>query len=140
PKYSIAIFLFSAEEIGLLGSKYYTENPLFPLENIKFLLNLDLSGTGDDGITVVNGEIHRDKFDLLTDLNIKSAYLKDIKIRGEACNSDHCHFHKKGVKSFFFYTMGGISQYHNIYDKEETLPLTEYEDLFSLIRDFYSSF
>ena len=52
--YTIAFISFTGEEAGLIGSKYFTEHPLFPLDKIRFLLNLDLEGTGDEGITVVN--------------------------------------------------------------------------------------
>jgi aminopeptidase YwaD len=65
--------------------------------------------------------------------------LKQIKIRGEACNSDHCLFHQKGVPCFFIYTLGGIQAYHDIYDRAETLPLTEYEDYFKLLVSFIKS-
>jgi Zn-dependent M28 family amino/carboxypeptidase len=49
-KYSIAFLFFSGEELGLLGAKYYANNPLFPLSKIKFLVNLDMVGSGDKGI------------------------------------------------------------------------------------------
>ena len=130
---------FAAEEIGLIGSKYFTDHPLFPLKKIKFLLNFDLAGTGDDGIQVVNGKNYQQKFDLLTKLNDQDKLLKQIKIRGEACNSDHCMFHNKGVPCFFIYTLGGIQAYHDIYDRAETLPLTEYQDYFTLLVRFISN-
>lgn len=40
PNYSIAFIAFAAEEAGLLGSFHYVNNPLFPLSNIRFLINL----------------------------------------------------------------------------------------------------
>ncbi|MBN4065979.1 M28 family peptidase, partial [Candidatus Amoebophilus asiaticus] len=55
-KYSMVFIAFSGEELGLSGSRYFTEKPLFPLSNIKFLINLDLLGTGEEGICVVNGK------------------------------------------------------------------------------------
>lgn len=136
PKCSVAFIAFCGEEVGLLGSKYYTENPLFPLKNIKFLLNMDLMGTGDDGITVVNGTIFKKEFDKLKEINAANDFIKDVRIRGKAPNSDHYFFSEKGVKAFFTYTLGGIKAYHDIYDKPETLPLTEFEDLFKLIIKF----
>jgi len=136
PEYSLVFICFGAEEIGLVGSKYYTENPLLPLEDIEFLINLDILGTGDDGIQVVNGKKHQKEFENLVQLNRDKNLLKQIKIRGEACNSDHCFFSEKGVPSFFMYTLGGVAHYHNIYDKSETLPLTEFDDLFILLKDF----
>ncbi len=140
PKYSIVCIAFGSEEIGLEGSRFYTEHPIVPLENIQFLLNLDILGTGIDGIKVVNGKVHRKAFDKLVSLNTKKNYLKDVKIRGKACNSDHCFFSEKGVPSFFIYTLGGIAHYHNIYDKSETLPLTEFDDLFCLLKTFIKTF
>ncbi len=41
PYYSIAYMLFSGEEAGLLGSTFYVNNPLFPLDQIKLVINLD---------------------------------------------------------------------------------------------------
>ncbi|GAB5526698.1 MAG: hypothetical protein Roseis2KO_45700 [Roseivirga sp.] len=136
PEYSTVFMAFGAEELGLLGAKHFVENPLFPLESIKFLINFDISGTGDDGIQVVNGKIYRDKFDKLVQLNEEQKLLAQVKIRGEACNSDHCMFHQKGVPGFYIYTLGGIQAYHDVYDRSETLPLTEFEDYFTLISEF----
>lgn len=139
PKYSIAFIAFAGEEVGLLGSKYYTENPLFPLEKTAFLLNTDIMGTGEDGITVVNGSVFKNEFDLLVAINEKKQLVKEIKIRGKAANSDHYHFSEKGVKAFFIYTMGGTKAYHDIYDRPETLPLNEFDNIFNLITDFIDS-
>ncbi len=135
-KYSIAFMAFGAEEAGLLGSKYYVANPLFPLKQIKFLINLDLLGTGDEGITVVNGTVYKKEFDELVKINEQRTYLPQIKIRGKAANSDHYWFFESGVKCFFIYTLGGISAYHSILDKPETLPLTKFENVFMLLTDF----
>ena len=139
-KYSIAFLFFSAEELGLLGSKHYVENPLFPLSKIKQLVNLDMVGSGDKGIKIVNGTVFREEFDKLVSLNEKNAYLPDVAIRGPAANSDHYPFYEKGVKSFFIYTMGEYSEYHSIFDRPQDLPLVEYEDLFRLLVDFTESF
>lgn len=136
PPYNMAFIAFGAEELGLLGSIYFTENPLFDLSTIKFLVNFDLAGTGDDGIQVVNGSVYQREFDLLSSINEEQQLLPQVKIRGESCNSDHCMFHRKGVRSFFIYTLGGIAAYHDIYDRPETLPLTEFEDYFTLITEF----
>ncbi len=136
PKYSIAFMAFCGEEVGLLGSKYYTEHPLFPMKNIRFLLNMDIMGTGEEGITVVNGSVFKTEFDKLKEINTQHNFIKDVKIRGKAANSDHYFFAENGVKACFIYTMGGIKAYHDIYDRAETLPLNEFENLFKLITKF----
>ena len=140
PKYSIVFMFFSGEEIGLLGSSHYVNNPLFPLSKIRFLVNLDMVGSGDKGIKVVNGTEYKTEFDKLVEINKENKYLKDVYIRGPAANSDHFPFYDKGVNSFFIYTLGEYSEYHNIYDKSENLPLNEYEDLFKLLVKFVDSF
>lgn len=135
-KYSVAFIFFSGEEAGLLGSKYYSEHSLFPLSKIKFLTNLDLLGTGDDGIMVVNATVFKEQFEKLKQINDSKNYLKQIKQRGKAANSDHYWFTEKGVPSFFIYTMGGIQAYHDIYDIEKTLPLTKYIEVCKLLIEF----
>jgi len=140
PKYNMVFLAFSAEEVGILGSKYYVENPIFPLEKIKFLLNCDISGTGDEGITVVNGTIHKKQFKNLSSINNENKYLHKVNIRGRAANSDHFWFTQQQVPCFFIYTMGGIKAYHDIYDKGETLPLTAFTNYSKLLVDFLDSF
>jgi len=134
--YTIAFILFAGEEAGILGSKHFTENPLIDLKNIRFLVNLDLEGTGVDGITVVNASVYPKEFALLKQVNEKGNYLVKVNSRGKAANSDHYFFTEKGVPAFFMYTLGGIKAYHDIYDISATLPLTEYEDLFNLLLKF----
>ena len=136
PRYSMVFIAFSAEEAGLLGSKYYTENPLSPLQKIKFLINTDLAGTGSEGITVVNATEFPNQFALMNQINDKEKLLVKINARGKAANSDHYFFTEKGVPAFFFYTLGGIKAYHDVFDKSVTLPLTSHSQLFHLLIKF----
>ena len=134
--YSIGFILFAGEEAGLIGSKYYTENPLIPLKKIRFLINTDLAGTGEEGITVVNATEFPKEFAMMNAVNDENKLLAKINSRGKAANSDHYFFTEKGVPSFFFYTLGGIKAYHDVFDIAATLPLNEHEDLFKLIIKF----
>ena len=79
PKYKTVFIFFSGEEIGLLGSKYFSEHPAIDLKKVKFLINLDLLGTGDDGMMVVNGAIFTKQFDLLDKINKDKQLVKEIK-------------------------------------------------------------
>jgi aminopeptidase YwaD len=136
PDYTIFFMAFGAEEVGLLGSKYFTEHPYFFLTRIRFMINLDLLGTGEDGMMVVNATVNPAEFGLLEDINKRKSYLPVIKKRGVAANSDHYYFSENDVPAFFFYTLGGITAYHDIYDKPKTLPLTKFKEVFLLISDF----
>lgn len=137
-KYTILFIFFSAEEVGLLGSEYFTGHPPFDLSKIKLMLNLDMVGSGDKGITVVNGSIFTKDFHILDSLNNANHYIVKINSRGEAKNSDHYNFYHHGVKSLFIYTMGEYSEYHNIFDKAESLDLNSFENLFKLITNYIS--
>ena len=136
PPYSIGFICFAGEEAGLMGSAYFTAHPLVSLNMIKFLINIDMVGTGEKGITVVNSTLHPAAFSVLNEINDEKKYLPTINSRGKAANSDHFYFTEKGVPAFFIYTQGGISAYHDVYDVPSTLPLTEFADLRHLFIDF----
>jgi aminopeptidase YwaD len=140
PEYSVLFIAFGGEEAGLLGSKYCVENPIVPLNKMKFLYNVDMMGTGSEGIQVVNSTEHPKEFERLKAINKKYDLVKVIKPRGKAANSDHYWFEEAGVPSFFSYTLGGVTYYHDIQDRPETLPLTEFDDLHKLIVEFVNSF
>ncbi|RZK58904.1 MAG: M28 family peptidase [Pedobacter sp.] len=135
-KYTIAFICFAGEEAGILGSKYFTENPLISLDKIRFLINVDMVGTGENGATVVNATQYPKEFAALNKVNDEGKFLVKINPRGKAANSDHYFFTEKGVPAFFLYTQGGITAYHDVFDKPETLPFTVYENLFKLFIGF----
>lgn len=137
--YTMAFICFSGEEAGLLGSKYFTENPLIPLSNIRFLVNMDIVGTGEEGITVVNATVYPKEFAMMKQVNADGHYLVKVASRGKAANSDHYFFTEKGVPAFYIYTMGGIKAYHDVFDVSKTLPLNEYNHLFKLMIGFNSA-
>ncbi len=135
-KYNIVFMFFSGEELGLQGSYFYTQHPVFPLSKIKFLINLDMVGSGDKGIKVVNGTEFKKEFNTLIEINDTNNYLPTIKIRGKAANSDHYFFYSTGVPSIFIYTLGKYKEYHNIFDNPENLPLSKFDNLMNLLIDF----
>jgi aminopeptidase YwaD len=136
PTYSVVFLLFGAEEAGLVGSSYFVQHPLVPLATIKFLLNLDLLGTGEEGVTVVNGRVHEAAFARLSALNEARHYLPRLTARGRAANSDHFPFSQADVPAFFLYTRGGSLAYHDVHDKPAALSLAGFAGAFGLARDF----
>jgi hypothetical protein len=99
--YNVVFIAFAGEEIGLLGSKFFVEHPLVPLKKIRFVLNLDIMGSGEEGITCVNSTLFKNEFERMVQLNDSSNYLPLIKPRGKAANSDHHFFTEAGVPAFF---------------------------------------
>ncbi len=135
-KYSLLFIAFSGEETGLIGSQYYVKNPIIPLENIHFLINIDLMGNGAEGVMTVNGAVYKEQYELLTKINTVNNYLPAVKARGKAANSDHYYFSEAGVPCFFFYLMGPYPYYHDVYDKASAVPFTNFGNAFLLFRDF----
>lgn len=132
-KKNVLFIAFAGEEAGLQGSRWCVTDRPIDFARISMMVNLDLNGTGEEGITVVNSTAQQRFFDKLTEINKKDNLLVNVKPRGPACNSDHCPFVEKGVPAVFIYTMGGISAYHDVFDRPETLPLTEFDDLYRLL-------
>lgn len=137
--YSVLFIAFSGEEAGLLGSSYYVSHPIVPLEKMRFLVNLDIMGDARDGVTVVNATEFPREFSLLESLNRKGNYLPQIRSRGKAANSDHYHFSEAGVPAFFIYSNGGPGYYHDIFDRPNTLALTNIDKVMALLKDFVAA-
>lgn len=135
-RYPIAFIAFSGEEAGLMGSRYYTEHPAFPLGQIKMLLNIDLMGDATDGITVVNAVAQSEAFALLTRLNQEHHYLPAVLSRDNAPNSDHYPFTKVGVPAIFIYANGGKGYYHDVFDKAKELSLRNVSQVAQLLIAF----
>ena len=73
PKRSIVFLHLTGEEKGLLGSKYYTDNPLYPLRNTMVNLNIDMIGRIDP--KHVNNE---ERYIYLIGTNLLSSELHEI--------------------------------------------------------------
>ncbi|MBF9223228.1 VanZ family protein [Hymenobacter ruricola] len=136
PACSVVFLLFGAEEAGLVGSSYFVAHPLVPLQRIKFLVNLDLLGTGEQGATVVNGRVFEAPYQRLVALNNAHHYLPQLAPRGRAANSDHFPFSEAGVPAFFLCTRGGSTAYHDVNDRPAALSLAGFAGAFGLVRDF----
>lgn len=134
-KYSVVFLFFSGEESGLLGSKFFTDNPLIPLEEIKYVINFDLLGGGDEGITLVNSAEGKGRviYKRLLEINEKYQLLPKIAERKNAPNSDHYFFTQHDVPAVFMYTMGGkVGGYHDTSDTNENCSLTMFDNIFKL--------
>ncbi len=136
PHYSYAFILFPGEERGLWGSRFYADNPLFPMEKIRMVINLDMVCTGEKGFTLFNGNTWPMETSILEKLNIDKGYSFDIRSVGPAANSDHHPFHVKGVPAIFFITSGKAGPAHTAFDYAKDALWPKYDELFGLITDF----
>jgi aminopeptidase YwaD len=111
---------FSGEELGLFGSKYFTEHPSVDLAKTNYMINMDMLGRLSDsthGLTIggygtspVWGQILTDKDKFFT-----------IKFDSSGSGpSDHTSFYRKDIPVLFFFT-GVHSDYHKPSDDADKI-------------------
>lgn len=140
PRYSVVFIAFAGEEAGLVGSYHFVSQlkDFCDPRKIRFVLNMDLMGSGQEGIMVVNGAVFTKEYELIESINQEMNYLPEVKKRGKAANSDHYFFSEVGIPAYFFYLMGPYQHYHDIDDKAENLRLEKqaYDGAFKLLHHF----
>ncbi len=108
--YSILFMTFSGEESGLLGSNYFVKNPTIELDDVTFMINMDMIGRlkEEKGLPVQGvgtSPAFKEYFE---------KYDGDFKITTSESGvgpSDHTAFYNGGVPTLFFFT-GAHKQYH----------------------------
>jgi Zn-dependent M28 family amino/carboxypeptidase len=140
PKRSILFLHVTGEEHGLLGSSYYSENPLFPMENTITDINIDMIGRRDEAHANTNNYVYvigadrlsSDLDNITTTANKKYVQMElDYKYNDPADpnhfyeRSDHYNFAKYGVPSVFIFN-GVHADYHQ---KTDTPDKIEYDAL-----------
>ena len=129
PKDTIVFIAFNAEELGLLGSKHYVNNPLLPLDDCKLMINLDMVGRlRGTTVTAQGGNLSRSVTQLVDKLD--DDYPFDVNITAAGNRSDHAPFNWSGVPVLFFHT-GTHPQYHRTTDDSD---LINYEGLVNIAK------
>jgi Peptidase family M28/PDZ domain/PA domain len=124
PPRRLVFMAFSGEERGLLGSQYYVEHPLFPLQSTVMMLNCDMVGrlNAENELTMI-GTGTTPGIDALVTVLGKSAGLKIKTIAGMTDGfggSDHQSFYAKDVPVLFAFT--GVHQdYHRPSDDSDRI-------------------
>jgi aminopeptidase YwaD len=136
PHYTIIFIAFGAEEAGLLGSKYFTEHSIIDLKKIKLVFNMDIMGSADESLTMVNGSKYETLFNQFSEINSKHKYIPKIVKRGEAANSDHYYFSKLGIPAVFVYSTGKVKNYHDVMDVANTIRYDAFKNAYQLIDAF----
>ncbi len=112
-KRSLIVIAFAGEEMGLLGSKYFTENPLIDLKNIKLMLNFDMVGRlhkTEKRLMIGGVGTAKDLEKYIRDLGAKTNF--DLVLsKGGVGPSDHASFYLSDVSVLFINT-GAHDDYH----------------------------
>lgn len=134
-RYSVLFIAFGGEEIGLVGSRYFVENPFVPLSKIVFVYNFDMVGSGDGSIMVVGGEEYPSEYSFLA--AVADSFHIPISKRKTSPGSDHYPFAQRGVPAFFFYANNGKQPYHSFDDKPETLDWKAFENVYRVTTTYF---
>jgi hypothetical protein len=126
-KRTILFIAFSAEEMGLLGSQFYTENPILPIDDpsIKkhiFMLNMDMVGylkKPKYGESFESMDSSVDITRYIGELSQRYSFAKSITTRSSG-GSDHASFYNKKIPVAFLHT-GGHNYYHTPQDTADKI-------------------
>ncbi len=119
PKSNNYLFIaFSGEEKGLLGSGYFTKNATMSLDQINYMLNMDMIGRlkTEDPTLIVNGTGTSDAWKITMDY-IKPQHMKIKTTESGVGPSDHTSFYLKDIPVLHFFS-GTHSEYHKPTDDE----------------------
>ena len=137
-KYNFIFVAFGAEEMGLVGSRVFCNNPPVPLEKIKLMVNLDMIGRMDS-----NNQILMHTIEINEQLNTELERIKkqhpqinanlsfDSYLRG----SDHASFFNKKIPSISF-TTGLHKDYHKTTDTPDAINYEGGKLLLAFVYDF----
>ena len=113
---------FSAEELGLNGSKFFTENPTINFSNVNYMINMDMVGRLNDSsnVVTVGGYGTSPQWSSLIDpANKKNPFVIHIDSSGTG-PSDHTSFYRKDIPVLFFFT-GLHTDYHKPSDDADKI-------------------
>ena len=140
PERGILFLMVSGEEKGLFGSKYYTDNPVFPLKNTVVDLNIDMIGRqdtvqpnnnyiyliGSDKISnqlhIINEQVNKNYINF----NLDYTYNSEDDPNKFYYRSDHYNFAKNNIPVIFYF--GGLHEdYHKPTDEVEKIDFNKLE-------------
>ncbi len=145
PERSILFIAVTAEESGLLGSRYYTEHPLYPLTKTAAVLNVDILlpfGKTRDVVVIGLGKSQLDDYIKAAARRLGLSVQADMWPKERFYyRSDHVHFARKGVPSSFIWNgmdnvangeEWGLAQFDDYLKKIYHTPADEYDDSWDL--------
>ncbi|MGE5437820.1 MAG: M28 family peptidase [Syntrophothermus sp.] len=120
PKRSILFTAFTAEENGLIGSKYYVyEQPLIPLDKTVAMINLDMISRNNEKMLWVGGAFYSDDLRMVVEEANKEVGFELFYNVGLLINaSDQAPFLKRKIPVLFFFA-GDHEDYHTPKDDIE---------------------
>ncbi len=145
PRRSILFMAVSGEEKGLLGSLYYTNNPVFPLDSTVANLNIDMIGRNDednepnseyiyvigsDRLSTTLHNISEETNKFCCNIELDYTYNDPDDPNRFYYRSDHYNFVKKNIPAIFYFS-GVHEDYHRPTDTPDKI---QYQKLTSIVK------
>ena len=137
PEESLLFLFTDGEESNLLGSHFYVKSPLKPLEDCRYVIDLDMVGDNAQSLSYVITPSDEESFKKLC---LKNGFNTLNKIEF----TDYCDFYPFGMKGvpYIYLSVDGVNKdkyYHSPSDNLSTFSSSQYERLFNLVIDFVAN-
>ena len=134
PKRTIVFIAFGGEEEGLLGSNYYVNHPVTPLNNIVAMINMDMIGRMKDSKLVIGGVgTAKEWRDIIAQGTADPARKFELTMNEDGFGpSDHSSFYGKQIPVLFFWT-GTHNDYHKPSDTFDKINYADETRILNLV-------
>lgn len=156
PKRSILFVWHTGEEAGLLGSRWFTDNPTVPLDSIVGAVNMDMVGRGagsergktDKYVSLLGSRrISKEMGDIVDAVNAKAQHKLEFDYQFDApghperfyCRSDHWNYARRGIPVTFF-SGGNHLDYHQLTDEAQYIDYPQFTRVIQLAQDVVETF
>ena len=142
PKYSVMFIFFDAEENNLLGSFFYADNPVLPLEDIQYFIELDMIGDNGNNIYCQISDPGEEGLAYLNKINssMENPFAK-LDRHPMDDYADHYPFGLKGVPAIYMELDGDTNKnYHSPRDTFENFYSNNYNRMFELVKGFVEGY
>ena len=123
PRRSVLFMTFAGEEKGLFGSRYYTDDPIFPIENVAAMLNMDMISRNDTNEVAIIGSMSSPDLKAINEKCDKSIGMKlDYDQDRFFLQSDHYSFYRKNIPVLFYFSKDTPDLHRPSDDTEKIIP------------------
>jgi len=123
PKRSILFITFTGEEKGLFGSRYYSQNPLYPVENTVAMLNMDMISRNDTNeVAIIGTPTSPDLKEIGETANKRIGLILAYDQERYFLQSDHYPFYRKDIPVLCYNSKDTPDLHRPTDDPEKSIP------------------
>ena len=142
PEYDMYFVAFSGEDANLRGSNWFVDHPAVPLEQIRYLFNIDMIGDDNPSLYCEVSDAGMTLYPRFEAVNSELGLFTALNRGALAANSDHYPFAVRGVPCIFLENQEGSAfpYYHTPEDNMRTVKSDSYAPVFRLVTETIKAF